>query len=179
MTMKSMNLLAIFYWWQHKKRRCRKTYQFFFCSIWLWSIKRASHIKWLSFRQLRLFCCRIYIKKLFELNSPSLSFLAKIAQGSIIKSAISNENLKLTIFSNKYFYFDTKILFRLLGYYGNYYQKEYETLFSELRQQKANLRITEYVYYEALSILRGCEKYIDSAEYQYEKHRMFFVIFDR
>lgn len=110
-----------------------------------------------------------YIKNLFKLNSSSLSFLFKIAQGSIIKSAISSENLELTIFSNKCFYFDTKILFRLLGYYGDYYQKEYEALFLELRQQKANLRITEYVYYEALSILRGCEKYIDSAEYQYEK----------
>ena len=88
-----------------------------------------------------------YIKNLFKLNSSSLSFLFKIAQGSIIKSAISSENLELTIFSNKCFYFDTKILFRLLGYYGDYYQKEYETL----------------------SILRGCEKYIDSAEYQYEK----------
>ena len=110
-----------------------------------------------------------YIKHLFEVNSSSLSFLAKIAQGSIIKTAISSENLNLTVFSNKYFYFDTKILFRLLGYYGDYYKNEYETLFSELRKQKANLKITEYVYYEALSILRGCEKYIDSAEYQYEK----------
>lgn len=110
-----------------------------------------------------------YIKALAHQNAPILDFIVKIAQGSIIKSAITSENLQLTVFSGKSFYFDTKIVFRLLGYYGEYYEKEYCDLILRLKSQQAKLYITEYVYNEIVDILRGCARYIDSADYQYEK----------
>ena len=110
-----------------------------------------------------------YIKELAHQNAPLLDFIIKIAQGSIIKSAITSENLKLTVFSGKAFYFDTKIIFRLLGYYGEYYEREYCNLILRLKSQQAKLYITEYVYNEIVDILRGCARYIDSADYQYEK----------
>ena len=65
--------------------------------------------------------------------------------------------------------FDTKIIFRLLGYYGEYYEREYCNLILRLKSQQAKLYITEYVYNEIVDILRGCARYIDSADYQYEK----------
>lgn len=110
-----------------------------------------------------------YIKHIKEKNDKIFNFILKIAQGSLIKTTITSENLNLTVFSNRKFYLDTKLVFRLIGYYGFYYQNEYEDLISTLRKQSAKIFISEYVYIEALEILRGCEKYIDSADYQYEK----------
>ena len=109
-----------------------------------------------------------YIKSIID-DPVKSNFVLKIALGSIIKSNITSENLILTVFAEKKFYFDTKIIFRLLGYYGDYYKAEYEKMFLELHNQGAELYITEYVYNEALYILRGCEKHIENSDYEYDK----------
>lgn len=110
-----------------------------------------------------------YIQEL-EHNNPRLfDFVIKISQGSLIKTAITSENLKLDVLKNKIFYLDTKIIFRLLGYYGEYYQTEYKSLVTTLKNHGAKIYISYYVLSEIESILRGCIRYIESADYQYEK----------
>lgn len=110
-----------------------------------------------------------YIKEL-EKNNPKLfEFVIKISQGSLIKTAITSENLKHDVLKDKIFYMDTKIIFRLLGYYGEYYQTEYKSLISILKKHGAKIYISCYVLMEIESILRGCVRYIESPDYQYEK----------
>lgn len=110
-----------------------------------------------------------YVREL-EKNNPRLfEFVLKISQGSLIKTAITSENLNHNVLKNKKFYLDTKIIFRILGYYGKYYQEEYTSLITTLKKHGAEIYISQYVLQEIESILRGCIRYIESADYQYEK----------
>lgn len=110
-----------------------------------------------------------YIQELEKSNPKLFEFVIKISQGSLIKTAITSENLNHNVFKNKTFYLDTKIIFRLLGYYGEYYQAEYKSLITLLKKHGAKIYISYYVLLEIESILRGCIRYIESADYQYEK----------
>lgn len=110
-----------------------------------------------------------YIKELEKDNPRLFEFVIKISQGSLIKTAITSENLQHDVLKDKIFYMDTKIIFRLLGYYGEYYQTEYKSLIAILKKHGANIYISQYVLQEIESILRGCIRYIESADYQYEK----------
>ena len=110
-----------------------------------------------------------YVRQLEKTNPSLFQFVVKIAQGSLIKTAITSENLQHDVLKNKVFYLDTKIIFRLLGYYGDYYQTEYTSLLDTLKRHGATVCISFYVKNEIESILRGCIRYIDSADYQYEK----------
>lgn len=110
-----------------------------------------------------------YVKQLEEKNSSLFNLVVKIAQGSLIKTAITSENLKYDVLKDKILYLDTKIIFRLLGYYGNYYKIEYNNLITTLKKHGIKIYVSYYVLQEIENILRGCIRYIESADYQYEK----------
>ena len=83
----------------------------------------------------------------------------------LIKSYIFNEGLTQSAFSEKNIYIDSPIIFRLLGYYGEYYKQEYCFLFQSLREKGCKLYIFNRNYQEVINNLKNAEKYVESTEY--------------
>lgn len=76
-----------------------------------------------------------------------------------------NEGLKSSAFIDKTLYIDTPIIFRLLGYYGNFYEQEYKFLIQNLIEKNCKIYIFKRNYDEVLKVLRTAEKYVESTQY--------------
>ena len=63
-----------------------------------------------------------------------------------------NEGLKSSAFINKTLYIDTPIIFRLLGYYGNFYEQEYKFLIQSLIEKNCKIYIFKRNYDEVLKV---------------------------
>lgn len=76
-----------------------------------------------------------------------------------------NEGLKSSAFIDKTLYIDTPIIFRLLGYYGDFYEHEYKFLIQSLIEKNCKIYIFKRNYDEVLKVLRTAERYVESTQY--------------
>lgn len=110
-----------------------------------------------------------FIDDLRTSNVELFEFVIQIAKGSIVKSAIlNNEHYDVKLFNGVVYYLDTKVLFFLLGYYGEFFKNEYLDFIATLKKVGAKVAVTDYVYNEVISVLRICENYVESDAYRYE-----------
>lgn len=109
-----------------------------------------------------------FIENLERSNQELFDFVIQIAQGSIVKSTVLPDHYDVKFFNGTIYYLDTKIVLFLLGYYGDYFQKEYSDFINSLKSVGVKVLVTDYVVNEIVSILRSCEKYVDSESFRYE-----------
>lgn len=109
-----------------------------------------------------------YIENLEKSNKELFDFVIQIAKGSIVKTTVLSDHYDIKFFENTIYYLDTKIVLFLLGYYGDYFKKEYIDFVTSLKSVGVRVYVTDYVVNEIESILRSCEKYVDSDLYRYE-----------
>ncbi len=106
-----------------------------------------------------------YIQKLQEKENTLFDFIISLCESVLIKSYMFNEGLKSSAFINKTLYIDTPIIFRLLGYYGEFYKQEYRFLIQSLIEKDCKIYIFKRNYDEVLKVLRTAEKYVESTNY--------------
>lgn len=106
-----------------------------------------------------------YIKNLKSAGEPLFDFFTALCEGALIKSFILNEGLQGGSFTNKRIYVDAPIIFRLLGYYGEYEETEYKYLFDCLKEQKCTLFVFDDNYNEVLNVLEKAKEYVESDLY--------------
>ena len=106
-----------------------------------------------------------YIQELKQQNITLFDFIISLCESVLIKSYMFNEGLRSSAFINKTLYIDTPIIFRLLGYYGDYYEQEYRFLIRSLIEKDCKIFIFKRNYDEVLKVLRAAEKYIESMDY--------------
>ena len=106
-----------------------------------------------------------YIQQLKENNDSLFDFVIDLCESVLIKSYMFNEGLKSSAFVNKTLYIDTPIIFRLLGYYGDFYEQEYRFLIQSLIEKNCKIYIFKRNYDEVLKVLRTAEKYVESTNY--------------
>lgn len=106
-----------------------------------------------------------YIQELKEQNNTLFDFVISLCESVLIKSYMFNDGLKSSAFVNKTLYIDTPIIFRLLGYYGDFYEQEYRFLIQSLIEKSCKIYIFKRNYDEVLKVLRTAEKYVESTNY--------------
>ena len=106
-----------------------------------------------------------YIQQLKEQKDSLFNFIVSLCESTLIKSYMFNEGLKSSAFINKTLYIDTPIIFRLLGYYGDFYEQEYKFLIQSLIEKSCKIYIFKRNYDEVLKVLRTAEKYVESVQY--------------
>lgn len=106
-----------------------------------------------------------YIQQLKEQNDLLFNFIVSLCESALIKSYMFNEGLKSSAFIDKTLYIDTPIIFRLLGYYGDFYEHEYKFLIQSLIEKNCKIYIFKRNYDEVLKVLRTAEKYVESTQY--------------
>lgn len=106
-----------------------------------------------------------YIQQLKEQNDLLFNFIISLCESALIKSYMFNEGLKSSAFIDKTLYIDTPIIFRLLGYYGDFYEQEYKFLIQSLIEKNCKIYIFKRNYDEVLKVLRTAEKYVESTQY--------------
>ena len=110
-----------------------------------------------------------YIHFLKQNGDPLFDFLVSLCEGVLIKSYIFNEGLENSAFTNMVLFIDTPIIFRLLGYYGDYYAQEYSFLIKNLVEHNCKIFIFKRNYTEVLHVLTNAEKYVESTQYDMSK----------
>ena len=110
-----------------------------------------------------------YIQSLKKANDPLFEFLVSLCEGVLIKSYMFNEGLKSSAFVNKKLFIDTPIIFRLLGYYGDFYKQEYRFLIHNLINNHCKVFIFNRNYQEVLHVLKNAEKYVENIQYDMSK----------
>lgn len=106
-----------------------------------------------------------YIQQLKEQNDSLFNFIISLCESALIKSYMFNEGLKSSAFIDKTLFIDTPIIFRLLGYYGDFYEQEYKFLIQSLIEKNCKIYIFKRNYNEVLKVLRTAEKYVESTQY--------------
>lgn len=110
-----------------------------------------------------------YIKKLKDDKPLLFDFLVALCESMLIKSFIFNEGLSASAFSNKTIFIDSPIIFRLLGYYGTYYEQEYKFLIESLIANECKIYIFKRNYDEVLRVLRTAERFVENKDYDFVK----------
>lgn len=109
-----------------------------------------------------------FIEDLEKTNKELFNFVVQIAKGSIVKSTILTDYFDVKFFKDSVYYLDTKIVFFALGYYGDYFKNEYQSFIDVLNSVGVKVTITDYVLNEIISILRSCQRHVDSDTFRYE-----------
>ena len=106
-----------------------------------------------------------YVKKIYEDNEYLYNILVKICEGNMIKSILLNENINTTqVFNNQKIFLDTPIALKILGYYGEFIQKEYEYLIRCWLNQGAEVYIYDHTFIELESVFAVSSKWVESKE---------------
>jgi hypothetical protein len=119
--------------------------------------------------EIYLFMFVEFVKKLYEENDVLFELVINICQGSIILGFISDDVYSDTTWKDKNIYLDTPIILRALGYTDEYYFYEYSFLLKKWKEFGAKLKIFDHTFEEISSLLRSCEHWIDSKEYNISK----------
>ena len=110
-----------------------------------------------------------YLKQLLNTNKELFEFFVSLCEAFLIKSYVFNEGLNESAFTDKVLYIDTPIIFKLLGYYDVYYQKEYLFLINNLLRHNCKIYIFKRNYDEVVNVLQNAETYVESIDYDYSK----------
>lgn len=108
-----------------------------------------------------------YIKSLKNSKPQLFDFLVALCESMLIKSFVFNEGLSTSAFSNKTLFIDSPIIFRLLGYYGPYYEQEYRFLLKSLIENKCRIYIFRRNYNEVLNVLKTAERFVENKNYDF------------
>jgi hypothetical protein len=108
-----------------------------------------------------------FIKNASESEPEVFSFITDIAIGHILASALLyNEFDK---FEGKLkglnFYFDTRIILRLLGVEGKERKNAYIEFLKILSEERANLFLLQHTYDETTDILKDCLRWVENPQY--------------
>lgn len=108
-----------------------------------------------------------FIRNAYESEPEVFSFITDIAIGHVLASALLyNEFDK---FSGKLkglnFYFDTRIILRLLGVEGKERKDAYIEFLNILSQERANLFVFRHTYEETTDILEDCLRWVENPRY--------------
>ena len=106
-----------------------------------------------------------YFQQLKDKNDSLFDFIVSLCESVLIKSYMFNEGLKSGAFVNKTLYIDTPIIFRLLGYYGDFYKQEYQFLIQSLLDKNCKIYIFKRNYDEVVKVLQTAERYVENAHY--------------
>lgn len=113
-----------------------------------------------------------YIYHVFENDKDKFNVIKQISVGKLLVDAISlidsDESVSVD-FHNATIYLDTRIILNLIGFYGEYRQLACIELITLLNENNALLKMFTHTLREVNNILHGCEKWIDSVQYDPEK----------
>lgn len=110
-----------------------------------------------------------FIKDIRESDTKTYDFLIRLCQGNLIKSYLFNEGVSSTLKEQSIIFLDSPILYRVLGYYGDYYQNEYEYLIKLWIAQGYQLFVYDHNFEEMEFLLRKCLEMIDEVHFNYAK----------
>lgn len=105
-----------------------------------------------------------YLKEKMRLNNGEYKTVLKMCEGNIIRSLLFDEVDSKQIYSGVKVFIDTPLIFRILGYYGDFLKKEYEFLFNAWRKQGGSFYIYEHNLDECLNVLRIAEEWVEAKE---------------
>jgi len=105
-----------------------------------------------------------FLKENIQSNSSDYKTVLNICEGSLIKSFIFDDVDSTDIYKGTKVFIDTPILLKLLGYYGEYIQKEYEFLFISWKTQGGSFFVFNHNYDECCRILRTAQDWVEKAE---------------
>ncbi|MGE0793707.1 MAG: hypothetical protein AB7V77_06020 [Candidatus Woesearchaeota archaeon] len=105
-----------------------------------------------------------YLKEIMKLNSDEYKTVLKICEGSLIKSFIFDDVDSTDIYKGTKVFIDTPILLKLLGYYGEYIQREFKFLFESWKNQGGSFYIFNHNYDECCRILRTAQEWVEKVE---------------
>lgn len=110
-----------------------------------------------------------FIKDIRDKDISAYNFLIKLCQGNLIKSYLFNEGISSKIEEKSMIFLDSPILYRILGYYGSYYQNEYEYLINLWLNQGYKLFVFDHNLEEMEFLLRKCMEMIEDVHFNYAK----------
>lgn len=102
-------------------------------------------------------------------NPYVFKFILNVARGSIVKTAIFFNKYNISFLKDQTYFLDTKVVLRLIGNYGEYFESEYTELVSTLIKHKAKVVVSQYVVEEIKRILRTCISYVESQDYDFNQ----------
>lgn len=110
-----------------------------------------------------------FIKEIREKNLTQYEFLLKLCQGNLIKSFLFNEEITTPPRLKSKIFLDSPILYRVLGYYGEYYLDEYNYLINLWKNQGYELYVFEHNLIEMEALLKRCIDAIEDPHFNYAK----------
>lgn len=111
----------------------------------------------------------MFIKDIYKNDLTTYNFLIKLCQGNLIKSYLFNEGISSKIKEESLIFLDSPILYRILGYDGEYYQNEYEYLIKLWLSQGYKLYVFDHNLDEMMFLLRKCMEIMEDVHFNYSK----------
>lgn len=106
-----------------------------------------------------------YVKKIHNENVQQYNTLVSICEGNMIRSMLLNDSIEINnIYKDQCIFLDTPVVLQILGFCGEYLEKEYKFLVSSWVKQGANIYIYRHTMDEIDEVLRTAERYIESSD---------------
>ncbi len=111
-----------------------------------------------------------YILNISKTAPDKMSTIKQISIGRLLVDALRMEEThnEKNNFKNVTIFLDTRIILNMIGFYGEYREKSYTDLIDKLHDNKASLKVFRHTWDEINYILKGCEEWIESPEYNPE-----------
>lgn len=119
-----------------------------------------------------------YVKSIYT-NNPSLfSTLVSVCEGYMIKTMLLNEKIQTDkIYDGQLIFLDTPVVLQILGYYGEYLEKEYKFLVSSWIKQGAKVNVYDHTVLEINEILSTAERFVESSNIDISKSSRVLLYF--
>ncbi len=104
-----------------------------------------------------------YVKNIYEKNAKAYSILVKICEGNMIKSILLNENVStVDLYEGQLIFLDTPIVLKILGYYGEFIQKEYQYLVECWINQGVEIYVYQHSKVEIENVLNVAARWVEA-----------------
>lgn len=112
-----------------------------------------------------------FLKSIKENDYQNYELILKLCQGNIIKSYLLNEGLEKITFDDMRIYFDSPVIYRILGYYDKYYKDEYIYLLDLWRKQNVKFYIYSHNYDEICNLLENVSEELEEKTFTFNKKK--------
>lgn len=106
-----------------------------------------------------------YVRKIHNENTQQYNTLVSICEGNMIRSMLLNDNIEINnIYKGQCIFLDTPVVLQVLGFCGEYLEKEYKFLVSSWIKQGANVYVYRHTVLEIDEVLQTAERYVESID---------------
>lgn len=106
-----------------------------------------------------------YVRNIHRNNTQQYNTLVSICEGNMIRSMLLNDNIEINnIYKGQCIFLDTPVVLQVLGFCGEYLEKEYKFLVSSWIKQGANVYIFRHTLLEIDEVLQTAERYVESID---------------